>query len=84
MNNEKDINADAIGRLAVEIGDRFKLINCCLRGHNELLRHVAAASIHMAMFMRDVYNKIDGNITNVELDKRFLSDCGCNFNNKNH
>jgi hypothetical protein len=80
--NESDI--EMIGAIALEISDRFKTIVTIFpddKKYEHLLKNLAAASIHTALFMQDLVENQDGTkhynkISQGEIDK-FLQKCGC-------
>lgn len=75
------IQTDLIACTTVEIGDRIKLILKIFPEDEEvqtLLKHPASASLHIAFFMRDIYDYVEGNETNkISNEEQFLNDCGC-------
>ena len=73
------IDFDAVAALALDIGDRFKLITQFFSKENEfLLKNAASGAIHTAMFMKDLADYIDGTKTSMFKDEeRFLNECGC-------
>lgn len=74
------IDFELTASLALEISDRLKLIAKYFPKNNELLlKHSVAAAIHMALFIKDVYDYKDGEYSEKE-DKyveEFLEECGC-------
>lgn len=79
MNN---IDVELIAKLSSEISDRYKkIVNLFPDGNSEILKHLAASSIHMALFMQAFYDIHKGIKTKMD-DKtinKFLEECGCNF-----
>ena len=79
--NIKNIDTKKIAHVALEINDRVKLITRIFAKDKKLeplLRNLAAASIHMAFFMRDIYDHIEGNETvKIDNEDQFLNECGC-------
>lgn len=83
--NEEEIDLDMIGAVILEINDRLKLLlNIYPKDKNKefLLKNLAAASIHITFFVRDLYNhenKQEKTNINEELESEFLKECGCNM-----
>ena len=73
------IDFDLVASLALEIGDRLRLITEYFpKDEQDLLKNAAAAAIHMALFMKDVADHIDGIKSSPSKDQqRFLDECGC-------
>jgi hypothetical protein len=45
---------------------------------DHLLRHIASASVHLALFAKDILNDIRNTKEDIpEIVKKFLNDCGC-------
>lgn len=78
------IDFELVASLALEIGDRFKLITEYFPNDNEdLLKNLAAASIHTALFIRDLSDYHDGRKTNLgKEEEQFLNECGCKNENE--
>ncbi len=77
--NDK-IDAESIGRIAIEISDRYRQIIAIFPKSNEVvLKNLAASSIHMGLFMKDLYEVLEGEKMNVDksLEATFLEKCGC-------
>lgn len=79
--------SDLIVSLTNEITDRYNsIIKIFPQENEELLRHLAAASIHTALFFRDIaiylhkFSKDGSNINEDEL-KIFYNACGCDLFN---
>lgn len=78
-----DTEIELVFRLSIDIGDLYKSILRIFPADNEkLLKHLAGSSIHLALFIRDFHESVDGNISpmNNQLMNKFLSECGCDFN----
>jgi len=73
------IDYEAIAALCMEINDRVKLIcNIFPVSKEHLLKHVAANSIHMALFSKDLLqHQRDNNEPESDHVKHFLKYCGC-------
>lgn len=72
----------------LEISSRMRIIAEIFPKENEhILKHFAAASIHLAFFMRDIHSIVmDKKINNEEyseMENKFLDECGCNFRELN-
>lgn len=83
--NKMKPDGKLIGSIMLEITDRIKLINRIFPKENEkLLKHLAAGSIHLAFFVRDVYDYLENEKTSSDenSENRFLEECGCDFNKK--
>ncbi len=67
--------------LTLEINDRIKLINTTFPKDKEiLLKHLAAASIHLALFMKGIYTDKEGlHPESEDYLEDFLNNCGCNY-----
>ena len=79
----KEIDFELVAALSLEISDRLKLITQYFPKENEdLLKNLAAVAIHVALFMRDLSDHIDGRKTNLgKQEKQFLNKCGCKNEN---
>lgn len=77
-----DIDVIKLTTIAKEITDRYKLItNLFPKDNNNILKHLSASSIHMALFMinfHDIYMDKKNNMLDEAIDK-FLNSCGCDF-----
>jgi hypothetical protein len=80
--NKSDI--EMLIAISQEMADRFKLIITIFPDEDKyqhLLKNVAAASIHMALFAQDLVGNEDGTkcYTPESKDKinKFLDQCGC-------
>lgn len=79
------IDNELVGKILLEINERHKhLSNLFPDGNNHLLKHLAASSIHMAFFSRDLHDVITGTKTEIDknLENKFINECGCNFKEK--
>ncbi len=77
-NNKLDY--DAIASLSLDINKLIGLIvESVPNDNNELLRHLASASIHIALFMQDVcsYKETKEIHKLTKLQQSFLDNCGC-------
>lgn len=78
---KEEIDYECLASLVLEIGDRVKLISSTLipKDKELVIQHLAAASIHLALFMQDVYTDKEGkeNINHSYMQE-FLKKCGCN------
>lgn len=82
---ELKIDNATLAKLVLEITERYKKIMKLFPKDNEsILKHLAASSIHMAFFMRDIHDITQGVKTNIEkgLEERFVNECGCDFKDK--
>lgn len=80
------INTKLLNKISLEITERYKLILELFPKENEhILRHLAASSIHMAFFMRDLAEISTGESMGVskEEENKFINTCGCDFNKGN-
>lgn len=78
-----DIDVNKLCDLSIEIGNLFKEIKNLFPDDNgNMLRHLAASSIHMALFMQDFYEIHRGEKvgTDDKAIKQFLDNCGCSSN----
>ena len=69
-----------LAKTVLEITSRYKLITSLLSNQeDEILKHLAASSIHMTMFMKDFYNSMGGDQCNIDKDaeRKFFEQCGC-------
>lgn len=76
----KQSDFELIGALCVELGDRYISISNLLKGNNTILKHLAAASIHTALFMADLANDLTDDVKDKidnEMVDKFLESCGC-------
>jgi len=82
----KKIDYEAISVLLLEINDRIKLAkNIFPKDKEPLLKHFAAAAIHITLFSRDLYedqDNIGSKLSESTLLKTFLDQCGCKEINK--
>lgn len=81
----RKLNTDFISRTATQCGELFTRIKDQFPPDNEfMLRHLAAASIHLNFFMRDLFEVLSGDKT-VRCDKheqQFVEQCGCDYKEK--
>lgn len=80
-----EIDYKSLYKAAMEISDGYKNIMKIIPEENhEIIRHLAASSIHMAYFMKDIHDISTGTKTDIskELTERFFNECGCDFNKK--
>lgn len=78
INMEEKIDMEAIVACCSEIRDRVKLIGTIFPKDKEfLLNHLAAAQIHIALFMKDLYGYLTDQSENFPEELRFLENCGC-------
>lgn len=80
-----NIDLNLYANLVREVGDRIIHIkNIFPKGNEHLLKHLAAASIHLAYFSRDIFEIIQGE--KIDLDKNmeetFINECGCKMKEK--
>jgi len=81
--SEIKFDQELIASLCLEIGDRQRLIAKLFAPMEDqtIIKHLAASAIHNTMFMKDVYNHLEGTKEPVSaLTKKFLDECGCDFN----
>lgn len=72
---------EEIATLTLEISNRLGIISKTFDDRNDpILKNLAAAAIHLTMFMRDFYNSITDEKLDINetLDNEFLEECGCN------
>ena len=76
---------ELVAAVSLEITDRYRLIMKLFSNENhDLLKHLAASSIHMSWFMRDLYEHVEGispSDLHSELEEKFLDKCGCDIKN---
>jgi hypothetical protein len=86
MKNEA-IDHEVIAALIREITHRIELMTKFIPKEKEpLVKQLAAASIHLAFFAKDLYADLRGEKIDIdkELEEKFLNECGCNlFNTTN-
>lgn len=77
MSNKIDYENIALS--AKEISGLYKKISGCVpKEENMLLQHIAACSIHLSFFLKDVHNHQTGTDCKIDPDvKNFLDICGC-------
>lgn len=85
MSENEKIDHELIACVVLEMTDRIKLIMKLFPKSEEkqnLLRNLAAASIHLAFFMRDIFTDSEGKEIKEleEHEKVFLNECGCKKN----
>jgi hypothetical protein len=75
----KNIDPHFIAKKVLDISKGFQIIKDNFPKENErILKHLAAASIHMALFMKDFYEISEGEkLMNRDVEEDFLSKCGC-------
>jgi len=82
---KEEIDYECLASVVLEISDRIKLINQTLipKDKEPVIQHLSAASIHIALFMQDIYTDKEGkeNINHVYMEE-FLKKCGCNYLDK--
>jgi hypothetical protein len=72
---------------ALEVTERFNLIlklfpKNMSKEDQKIINHLAAASIHIACFMKDIRNHLnEEQLPDPRNMKQFLENCGCDFNN---
>ena len=73
------IDYEAIAALCMGINDRVELVCDIFPDKLEhILKHIAASSIHMALFSKDLLkHQRDNNEPESEHVKYFLKHCGC-------
>ncbi len=77
------IDYDLIGKHLLKITPLLTLIKDNIPKDKEpLLKHLAAASIHLAFFAENIFNYKEDKESeiNKELIDKFLKECGCGFN----
>lgn len=80
MLDEKELNE--IATFSIEIQNRIKFISDMFPisvENKEILKHLAASSIHLTFFVRDLFDMVSGTTSqkDEELEKQFLEKCGC-------
>ena len=82
---KRKLNVEFISRCATDAGNILIKIKDQFPPDNEfMLRHLAAASIHLSFFMRDLFEVLSGDKT-VRCDKheqQFIEQCGCDYKEK--
>ncbi len=77
---KEEIDYEAMSALMLEISDRIRLLEKIFPRDKEFIcKHLAGASIHFALFARDMVRDQKG-FTSASLDKmerKFLEECGC-------
>jgi hypothetical protein len=75
---KNEIDLELMGAVILEITDRITLIMKLFppreAGKEHLLRELAAASIHLSFFARDLLTDVHGK---TDKEKEFLNQCGC-------
>lgn len=69
----------------IEIGEKHKMIANLFPKENEhILKHLAAAAIHISLFARDFHDITMGVKTSLDNEsiEQFLKKCGCDFHKK--
>ncbi len=84
--NESKLDIELISAITLEITDRYKLLLKLIPkelGEERFLRHLAASSIHMAMFTRDLRFYVEGKEMYIDKSEdKFLAECGCDMKEK--
>lgn len=83
--DKNKINVDFISQCSVQMGTLFTKIKDQFPPQNEfMLRHLAAAAIHMNFFVRDLYEVMNGEKMGDldEYEKKFVDNCGCDYKDK--
>ena len=77
------LDLELISALTLVMSDRLKIILDLIPKQKEyLLKHLASASIHLAFFMRDMLEDIDGKKSPmIENEQQFMNECGCKDEN---
>lgn len=77
---DKKIDIALVNAYILEISDRIKLILDLIPGRNEC-KHLTSSSIHLALFIKDLIDNLNGDEIIIEGNvKRFIEECGCDFN----
>lgn len=82
---DKKMIMENIGVHLLKIGELYRKITASFPAGNEsLLKHLAASSIHLTLFSRDLAEILIGHKfpKEEETEKEFLQECGCDFNKK--
>ncbi len=75
---------EEVNTIAMDIAGKFrKILELFPKENEHILKHLAASSIHMAMFMRDLHDISIGDKSprNEQIENKFLNDCGCKDKN---
>lgn len=68
------------------IQKEFEKFKEYLKDKEDLLKNIAASAIHITMFMADLWEFKSGtkffNISDLDLIKMFIENCGCNMDKK--
>jgi hypothetical protein len=77
--NDRDI--DLVCSMAKDMGNKFKLIMGLIpKNSGATLRQLAASSIHLALFMKDFTDFVNGRKSEeIKELAEFLENCGCNI-----
>ena len=80
MISETDL--ELICTLVLDIKNRHEsILKIFPKEEEHLLKHLAASSVHVALFTRDLAEHVTKrNIISPEIVKLFTDKCGCNFN----
>jgi len=76
-------DVELVSAVNLEIMDRIRLLLKLFpkeAGEHSILKNLEAASIHMTMFMKDVFEYIDDEKLGDIGEDEFLEKCGCNIN----
>lgn len=79
---DEKLDMEAIAAVSTAITRRIKTIISLFPQEEKyefLLRHLAAAAIHLGLFMRDLTDYLEGNNSRLPLkdEEKFLNECGC-------
>jgi hypothetical protein len=81
------IDLELIASIMLEINDRVKTLVRIFPDEpnvQHLLKNLAGAGIHLALFSKDLYEHQSGDNLDIKLghEKKFLEECGCKDINK--
>ena len=77
------LDTDLFAQIMFDITERINILRRMLP--EELLKHLAATSIHLAFFARDIAINQDSKLVAMDSNmlEEFLNKCGCDFNKIN-
>ncbi len=73
-------NCTIVSELCIQITEKIKSISSKFNDDNQfLLKHCAAAAIHMSFFTRDILQNAKDTVFDElnEAEEKFLNKCGC-------
>jgi hypothetical protein len=76
-----DNEIDLIAEIVLSISKKHEeIIKILPKANDQVFKHLAASSIHLAIFMKDLKEMTDGKKFDLidGLENKFLDECGCN------